>query len=77
MGMLAFSRTDIAISVVFSLVALWGIVDAIAKPSPMWSRVNRSKVAWVALLICMPAVSSVLYAATIRQEILNPDKYDA
>ena len=73
--MLAFTKTDIAISVIFSAIALWGIVDAIAKPSPLWTRVDRSKAAWITLLICMLAVTSVLYAATVRQELMDPDRH--
>ncbi len=68
--MFAFTKVDITFSVIFSLIALWGIVDAIAKPTQLWTRVERSKAAWVALLICMPCVATILYAATIRQELV-------
>jgi hypothetical protein len=75
--LLAFDRVDISLSVVFAVVTLVGLADAARRPAALWRSVDRSKAAWLALILFMPGVAAVLYTATIRFELIAAEKEHA
>lgn len=72
--LLAFDRVDVSLAGVFAVVTLAGLADAARRPAALWRSVDRSKPAWLALILFMPGVAAVLYTATIRLELIAAEQ---
>ena len=53
------------------LAAVWlvALVDAVARPAPVWSAAGRSKGGWVVGLLVFGAVAELVYLVSVRPQL--------
>ncbi len=60
--------------VVSCLVAAAGIVDALRFDDDAWARSGHRRSHWIVLQVVLGALGTVLYAATVRHDVADPDR---
>lgn len=72
--MIAASAAGGAVVVLLFFVALgvmwwWSFIDALVKPSSAWTKIDRSRGAWVVLLLVFGIIASFPYLFSIRPKL--------
>jgi hypothetical protein len=57
------------ILVVLTIMWWWSFIDALVKPSSAWTRIDRSRGAWVVLLLVFGIFASFPYLFSIRPKL--------
>jgi hypothetical protein len=63
---------QIAISVAAIAIlglSIWGLVDALVRPTAAWRSAGRSKVFWVVVQILLAPLASIAYLLVVRREL--------
>jgi len=48
---------------------IWGVVDALQTPPARWQEARHNRLAWIALIVLLPVLGSVLYALVVRPRL--------
>ena len=57
--------------IVFALVVMWwwSFIDALVKPTSAWTKVDKSRGAWVVLLLVFGVITSFIYFVSVRPKL--------
>lgn len=59
----------ILIFVALGILWWWSFIDALVKPSSAWAKIDRSRGAWVVLLLVFGIIASFPYMFSIRPKL--------
>jgi preprotein translocase subunit YajC len=59
----------VLILVVLVVMWWWSFIDALVKPSSAWTKIDRSRGAWVVLLLVFGILASFPYLFSIRPKL--------
>jgi hypothetical protein len=65
------SAFGLAISCV---IVLFGVIDVLRFAPEQWQRAGRSRGGWIVVQIVIGALGTVLYVATVRHDVRDPDR---
>lgn len=52
--------------VFYVVIMVWGVVDAVRRPSYAWQRVGHHRIAWIMLQLLAPFIGTILYFSMVR-----------
>jgi preprotein translocase subunit YajC len=47
----------------------WSFIDALVKPTSSWTKIDRSRGAWIVLLLVFGIITSFIYLFSIRPKL--------
>jgi hypothetical protein len=59
----------VLILLVLGVMWWWSFIDALIKPSSAWTKIDRSRGAWVVLLLVFGIIASFPYLFSIRPKL--------
>lgn len=59
----------ILVFLVLGIMWWWSFIDALVKPSSAWTKIDRSRGAWVVLLLVFGIIASFPYLFSIRPKL--------
>ena len=60
---------------VSAVAAAWAIGDMLRYPAERWALVGHRRGVWIGLVVVLVLVGVVLYAATVRHQLRQPERY--
>lgn len=57
------------IVIVLAILWWWSFIDALIKPSSAWTKIDRSRGAWVVLLLVFGILACIPYFFSIRPKL--------
>ena len=71
MSWTGLSAIGLAVSCV---IVVFGVIDALRFSPQQWARAGRSRAAWIAVQVVIGALGTLLYVATARHDVRDPDR---
>ena len=68
---MSFGYVQFFILAAFLAFTIWGIIDAVSRPSSDWKRTGHSKVVWVVLQVVFGTLGTVLYVIIVRSALIR------
>ena len=59
----------VVVLLVLGVMWWWSFIDALVKPSSAWTKIDRSRGAWVVLLLVFGILASFPYFFSIRRKL--------
>lgn len=59
----------VLIIIALGIMWWWSFIDALVKPTSAWEKIDRSRGAWVVLLLVFGIVASIPYMFAIRPKL--------
>jgi hypothetical protein len=69
MGLGAPELITILIVLAFTVVPVWGIVDAAVRPDSVWAAAEQNKIVWVLIQVFLWTLGAAVYFVAIRPKL--------